>query len=109
MVIPNQEAKSPETLAQLITRRLSEMGITQAELEARSDIPDSNWSRWRSGSLPSRVYVKLIAAALDVPTERIQSIVDEDRRRMAGVVIDTPKDAQAWIAKQDHTPVEQGG
>lgn len=114
MMIPDQEAKTggqvaPETFAQLIDRRLGEMGITQMELEARSEISDSNWSRWRKGSLPSRLYVKLVAEALDVPAERLQVIVDEDRRRAAGVTIDTPTEAQAWIAKQDPTPVEQGG
>lgn len=107
MVIREHEAEH-ESLAQLIERRLKEMGISQVELEAQSGVADHNWSRWRKGSLPSRVYLRLAAPALDVPFDRLQAIVDEDRRRAAGVVIDTPTDAQAWIGNQDSTPAAQG-
>jgi transcriptional regulator with XRE-family HTH domain len=101
---------SHESFAQLIDRRLKEMGITQLELEARSGVADHNWSRWRKGSLPSRVYVRLAAPGLDVPPERLQEIVDEDRRRAAGIRIDTVPQAREWVDTHSQpTPAAQGG
>lgn len=113
MMIPEQEANAdgkavPETFAQLIERRLKEEKITQVELQARSGVADTSWARWRAGALPSRVYVKLAAPALDVPVERLQTLVDDERRMRAGVVIDTPIEAQAWIDTKAPANAEQG-
>ncbi len=114
MMLRDHESKH-ESFAQLIDRRLKEMGITQLELEARSGVADHNWSRWRKGALPSRVYVKLAAGALDVPPQRLQEIVDEDRRIAAGTPIDTVPQAREWVEKACQpkplacTPVQQEG
>jgi hypothetical protein len=101
-----------ETFAGLIEARMQALEINQVELERRSGITDTSWAGWRAGRLPSiKAFWPIIATTLQVPLEQVQAVIERDRSNRTKPVtrIDTVEDTQAWIAKQDPTPVEQGG
>jgi hypothetical protein len=62
----------------------------------------------RGASVPPRPSRPALAKLLDVTPEHLTSLI-ETQRTPTGIRIDTPDEARAWIAKQDPTPVEQGG
>jgi hypothetical protein len=108
MIHPNESA----TFAALIESRMGTLQLDQVELERRSLITDTSWARWRAGKLPSiKAMFPAIASALEVELADLEAVLERDRaaRSTAGKRIDTVEDTRAWVAKQDPTPIEQGG
>jgi transcriptional regulator with XRE-family HTH domain len=69
-----------ETFSALITRRMAEMKLSQSELEARSGLADTTWSRWRTASdLPSRLAIPWAAKALGIGEQELAIRIAAER------------------------------
>lgn len=105
MIHPHESA----TFAALIESRMEALKLDQVALERRSQITDTSWARWRSGSLPSiKAFFPVIAATLEVPLDDLLSVIDRDRasRPKVGRRVDTVEQAKALACEHAHQPTQ---